>query len=389
MKNRKRIFRYAALALTALLLVTMLAACGGGKSGATSSGSANYYPGAAPQAAAEAKSDSAMPMEEEWTEEADYEIEEPMEPAPEPGEGSLVTEENIPDPSAKMIYTANLSIQTLEYDQALAEILKRVADAGGFIESQNESNNNYNWFYDEAVNDDRYASITARIPAGGFQNFLNGLEEIGHVTNKSMSAENVTQRYYDTEATIKAYEIERDRLLAMMEKAETIEDMIAVESRLTEVERYLNSYKTDLSYLDKQVRYSTVYIYLDEVQKYSAAPQKTFLERFTYSLGDSWDEFVYGLQDFVIGFIYFFPTLIILIVIALVIIFLIRRFRNEEKAAARRARKAQKKTEKAARKAEKAAEKAAGQTGQTAEIAVEKAAKKAVEQAMEQKAEKT
>nr|MCR4712082.1 DUF4349 domain-containing protein [Clostridia bacterium] len=228
MKNRKRIFRYAALALIALLLVTMLAACGGGKSGTASSGSANYYPGAAPQAAAEAKSENSMPMEEEWTEEADYAIEEPMEPAPEPGEGSLVTEENIPDPSAKMIYTANLSIQTLEYDQALAEILKRVADAGGFIESQNESNNNYNWFYDENVSDDRNASITARIPAGGFQNFLNGLEEIGHVTNKSMSAENVTQRYYDTEATIKAYEIERDRLLAMMEKAETIEDMIAV-----------------------------------------------------------------------------------------------------------------------------------------------------------------
>ena len=71
-----------------------------------------------------------------------------------------------------------------------------------------------------------------------------------------------------SDTQIAALEKEEQRLLEMMDKAETVEEMIAVESRLTEVETQLNQYKTQKSYYDNEVRHATVYIDLEEVQSY-------------------------------------------------------------------------------------------------------------------------
>ena len=233
------------------------------------------------------------------------------------------------NPSAKMVYTANVQLQTLEYEKSLEEILSKIKSAGGFIESQEESNNNYDWYGKGVSGNDRYASITARIPSEGLDSFVDGLKDNGQIMSKSVFAENITQRYYDTEASVKALEIEQERLLAMMEKAETIEDMIAVESRLTEVERSLSSYKTDLSYMDKSVEFSTVYIYLDEVKEYSEEPPEPFGKKIAYSIRDSWKVFVSGMQDVLIAIVYILPFAAVIAVLAAVVILIVKKIRKK------------------------------------------------------------
>ena len=46
----------------------------------------------------------------------------------------------------KIVYTGNLSIQTLEYDKSAASIRKKIKDAGGFSEAESERDNNYSWY---------------------------------------------------------------------------------------------------------------------------------------------------------------------------------------------------------------------------------------------------
>ena len=222
----------------------------------------------------------------------------------------------------KIVYTGNLSIQTLEYDKSAASIRKKIRDAGGFSESESESDRDYNWYrYSAGSSSTRSLSITARIPSEKFESFMDSLSGDGKIMNRSMNAENISQVYANKETYKKALEKEQERLLAMMDKAETIEDMIAVESRLSDVERQLNAYKTDLSAMDKDVQYSTIYIDLQEVKRYSdETPTTTFPEKVKYAFEDAISTF----RDFCEGIILFvvrsFPFLILLgIVIALLI----------------------------------------------------------------------
>ena len=222
----------------------------------------------------------------------------------------------------KIVYTGNLSIQTLEYDKSAASIRKKIRDAGGFSESESESDRDYNWYrYSAGSSSTRSLSITARIPSEKFESFMDSLSGDGKVMNRSMNAENISQVYANKETYKKALEKEQERLLAMMDKAETIEDMIAVEARLSDVERQLNAYKTDLSAMDKDVQYSTIYIDLQEVKRYSdETPTTTFPEKVKYAFEDAISTF----RDFCEGIILFvvrsFPFLILLgIVIALMI----------------------------------------------------------------------
>ena len=258
-----------------------------------------------------------------------------MEEAMESSEDAAFTQDSGADNSAlrpqdgqKIVYTASLSIQSLEYDQSAASIRRKIREAGGFSEAESEYDKDYNWYrYNASSSNTRSLSITARIPSDKFEAFLNSLSGDGKIMSKSVNAQNISQVYANKETYKKALEKEQERLLAMMDKAETIEDMIAVESRLSEVERQLNSYKTDLSQMDKDVEFSTVYIDLQEVKRYTETVEKT---TFREKLGFAFEDAISSFRDFCEGVILFvvrnFPFLIIFaVVVALIVRWLAKR----------------------------------------------------------------
>ena len=88
----------------------------------------------------------------------------------------------------KIIYTGNISIQTLEYDKSSQSIHDKIAQSGGFIESEDTYNEDPYWYYSDrsgsaANRTRRNLSITARIPAEKFDAFMKDLEdEIGRAS---------------------------------------------------------------------------------------------------------------------------------------------------------------------------------------------------------------
>lgn len=229
----------------------------------------------------------------------------------------------------KIVYTGNLSIQTLEYDKSAASIRKKIKDAGGFSEAESERDNDYYWYsYNSGSNNTRYLNITARIPSEKFEDFINSLSGDGKIMSRSVNAENISQVYANKETYKKSLEKEQERLLEMMDKAETIEDMITVESRLSEVERQLNVYKTDLAQMDKDVEYSTIYISLEEVKRYSEETHTlTFSEELKYAFDDAISSFKNFCEDVVLFVVRGFPFLIIFVIILVLIIRAIGRSR--------------------------------------------------------------
>ena len=242
----------------------------------------------------------------------------------------------------KMIYSANLTIQTTHYDASVTELEASVERFGGFVERSDTSG-------DVRYNDDgttrvvnRYADYTVRVPADRFKEFLSQTGVLGNVLSRNLYAENVTSQYTDYEARLSSLNTQEERLLSMLEKSEDVESLIALEERLADVRYEIESIERSLRNLDRQIAYSTVTIYLQEVEVYTPTKpvQRTFGEKMRDALNDGWTSFVRGLQYFLIDLTYALPGLILFLVIAGAVVFvLIRLVRS------RKRRKAQRKAE--------------------------------------------
>lgn len=225
----------------------------------------------------------------------------------------------------KIVYTGEMEIQTLDYDKSVADIKQKIREMGGFSEYEKENDYDYGWYDYEPdsyrKDKNRTLNITARIPSDNFEAFMAVVGETGKVMNKSVRAENISQVYAETETYKLALEKEQARLLQMMDKAETIEEMIAVESRLSEVEHQLSMYKTDLAAMDKDVEYSTISIEIEEVVRYSETKTGTsFRERLANAFTESIAGFILFCQELILMIVRVFPFIIIVgIIIAVAV----------------------------------------------------------------------
>jgi Flp pilus assembly protein TadB len=120
---------------------------------------------------------------------------------------------------------------------------------------------------------------------------------VGNVTYLSSDATNITQQYTDTASRLSAYETEETRLLEILAEAETVEDMISVENRLSEIRYQKESLTSQLQNWDNQVSYSSVTIVLNEVQELT--PEPTEEPGYWQEVGAAFRSTLHGL--FVIG----------------------------------------------------------------------------------------
>ncbi len=125
----------------------------------------------------------------------------------------------------------------------------------------------------------RSASYTLRIPSDKLDEFIDVVETLGNVTYKNESVDDVTLRYVDVDSHKKALETEQERLLALLEKAENVEDIITIENRLSDVRYELENYEIQIRLLDNQIDYSTVYVDISEVSRVTDTGKQGFLRK--------------------------------------------------------------------------------------------------------------
>ena len=227
--------RGLALFLAALLTALTLTACGGSAGGGNSTS-------ASMGAAAEDSSYEA----ESWG------FDEPQEApaAPDAGESGETRLDN-----AKMVYTAEIEAETMDFDACTASLEALVEEAGGYLEYASAGS------YGDGRRNGHY---TIRIPAARFKDFLKQVGEIGHVTSKSQNAENISERYYDTESRLATQKTKMERLQALLARAENMEDIITLESAIAETELEIEQLTGSLRHYDALVDFATVTVSLWE-----------------------------------------------------------------------------------------------------------------------------
>ena len=247
---------------------------------------------------------------------------------------------------AKIIYSADVTVETTDFDAALGKVAGLVERFGGWIESSSVNGSN---FYDisRGRSSARSASYLLRIPGERFDELLGSVTELGNVPYSHVYTENVTAQYYDTQAHMTALQTQETRLLEMMETAESVEDIILLEDRLTELRYQIESLQSSLKNWDRRVSYSSVSLKLNEVREYTPETpvQLGYGERLARAFRDGLAAVGAFFKDFLLWFVEALPTLVILAVLLIVLFPLGKKLfrRLKVRRAARKAAKAEKK----------------------------------------------
>ena len=239
----------------------------------------------------------------------------------------------------KLIKNVSMEVETEDLDQLDAAIESRTKAAGGYVESKQKNGSS---IYQAQSVRRRYASYTLRIPADRIDAFVEDITGRANVLSQSSYVEDVTLHYVDTKSRISSLETQRDRLLKMLEAAENVEDMIYIESELSNVRYELENYASRLRLYDNQIMFATLDISVTEVTRLTDTEEPvTVGERIRKGISESFLNVAEGVGEFFIGLIIFLPYLLLLAFVAAVVVLVCRLFSRRRKAA--REKRAEKK----------------------------------------------
>ncbi len=356
MRNKRYVFR-----LAAILLATGLTGCGSADqySASRSMSSDMAYEGAAYNGAdydayadEEYKSDGYDDYDD-YADTADYGLENSQRAKALPAAGEQ-KEETVPkNNSAKLIKRYSFEYETEQFDDAYGYLLELIGQFGGYVSDSRVSGTS-----------GRYLELTARIPAKESDKFAGSLGSLGTLLGRTESAEDVTLQYADTESRISALKTEQERLNELLGKAESLETIVALESRMTEVRYELENYQSKKNLYDSLISYSTVNISLREVVYTVPIDDRTVFTRIKTGFKSSLRDVGTGLENLFVDLIVAIPYLVVWLIGIVIFVKLCRlvfgwlkkryakqKQKREEKKLARQQKKEAKERERAARQA--------------------------------------
>ena len=203
----------------------------------------------------------------------------------------LFAEERQAPAERLIIQSASLQLETESFDDAV-ESLRNIPSAfDGYAQSERLF----------TVHRQRQFEIVIRVPAADFENMLNQIQLIASTRSINVSAEDVTDQFYDMASRLETRLIEEDRILALIGQTNDLTELIQLESRLSNTRLQIARYRTSLTDLAGRIAYSTIRVHLFDIEKiYEAVAQATFGERVGGAFGSSIDATVSVIQFIII-----------------------------------------------------------------------------------------
>lgn len=199
----------------------------------------------------------------------------------------------------KIIKNARIKFRVKDYEKSYQAILALVDEYDAYISSENAVNNQYQLYND----------MEMRVLSEFFDPFVEALmKQAMYVDYKKVSADDVTDQFVDLQARLKAKKEVEARFKSILNRANTIEEILKVENEIKKVREEIEAVEGRLKYLSDKVSYSTIKLYIYEDMDYKAPPEKGFFAKMASALKAGWK----GLQTFIIGLFYLWPLWLIL-----------------------------------------------------------------------------
>lgn len=165
--------------------------------------------------------------------------------------GATSTVDGSAAPSERaVISTGTVSLRSKDVAGARREV-QRVVDAqGGDITDENTETDD-----DGATS---YSRLVVRVPSPKFNTTMIALEEAAELRSSNRGAEDVTTQVIDTDVRVRAQEASLRRVELLLSRAQSLKDIIWIESQLTSRQAELDSLKSQQSWLEDQTTFSTI-----------------------------------------------------------------------------------------------------------------------------------
>jgi hypothetical protein len=247
-------------------------------------------------------------------------------PAPdEAGGGSVVGDPAAAPEDRSIVKTGEITVEVDNVAETAGAVRALAVQLDGYISNSSQGD------LQEA------ATLTLRIPADRFDEAIAGLHDLGgDVKFEATSADDITTTVVDTEARLANLKAAEEQYRALLERAEKIEDILAIQNQLFQVRGEIESMQAQLEYLNDQADLATITVTIVPV----AEPVQAATEDF--DPGAIVKEAVASLVSFgqwlVSAGIWFvivgIPALLVLGVVLFVAIRIVRRFSGNRGAAA-------------------------------------------------------
>lgn len=296
--------KVTALILTAILALTLLSGCGATVGNKTFANDEGYF----------YESSDSIYYDEIYDEieESDWSISE----TPVISKDSVSATTEYVESERKIIKTRSVEMQTTDYDEFIIQFELAVKEHGGYVESASQSGSK------NAVR--RCCDYTVRIPAEKFDEFTSKVGDLGTVTYSYEYIDDVTESYVDIEARLSSLDAQLEAYMKLMDKAESIEDILQIQQYITDVTYQIESYTARLNSYKSKIAYSTLNLNLNEVTRVTVSTEKkTVWQRISANLSDNMYEISEDFKDFFVGVVSALPYLVIYAVFIGVIVIIV------------------------------------------------------------------
>ncbi len=146
----------------------------------------------------------------------------------------------------KIIFKGSISLEVESLEQTQSAVQKWVRDFGGYIS--------------ESSMGARSANFTTRIPSSSFDVAMEQAGNFGKILRKNIESTDVTDEFYDLQTRIETKKVLVERLQSYLKNANSVKDMMEIETRVNEVTSDLESMQGQMSRLSGKVDFATVTI---------------------------------------------------------------------------------------------------------------------------------
>lgn len=207
----------------------------------------------------------------------------------------------------KIIYKGNINVKTGNISETTEKVIETVEKYGGYVTNlDNES--------------EVYTRIQVRVPSEKFNDIMEDKNiEKNNTVRKSISSEDVSLKYSDTQAKLETLKVKEERILGYFKQADDIDNLIRLESELQSVRYAIESTVKELNMMDSYVSYSEINYTISS--RYSKPEDGApFIERVKYTTTETMMSF----KEMSIGLVLFAIRIVPLTIYLCVLYFIIK-----------------------------------------------------------------
>ncbi|WP_106096905.1 DUF4349 domain-containing protein [Pseudonocardia dioxanivorans] len=232
--GRRTAFRVAGVVLAALVLGVLLAAMIVATTSSGASGERGSSAGYAAPATGGASEGSVAPAAPSESSDSGARA---VAPGADPAQTAI-------GPDRAVVRSATVRVEVADPAVAAADVRAAASSAGGYAANERSASGR--------------SDLVVKVPSAGLDAFLNRIGGLGTVTDRSTTARDVTDQLVDTDARVASMRASVDRVRALLAQADSVSEIVSIESELTRRQADLDALERRLAALRTSTDLATI-----------------------------------------------------------------------------------------------------------------------------------